>query len=634
MKPAYFPFQLLLMFLFFAVSCANKKEISATPPGTDSIKKNTTPEKYRVVPGQYIVLIKDAIAEPAILHSRKDIKDRKQRYKESEPKRKENIKLIEEVITRSNIKKTSIKQMYADLLVGFSAKLKVEEVKVLKSSPHVKAVFEDREGKFEQDGFASQIFQANSFRPHHIPSNISIAGGPVDGSKKSTWIWIIDSGIDLDHPDLNVNKQYPFAKSFVGDYDSEPPEDTDGHGTMVAGIAAAIDNSFGTCGISSGAMVVPLKIDHPHPFLDLITFDLSDLLAALNHVASHYIPGDVVNLSLSGGSCSEPGETLFSTISNAMQLLGQSGVWMCIGSGNDGDCNGADRSLTACINGIRIFTVGEVNDTKGCEPNSNWGSSVDWAASGTATSTYLNGQYAFSNGTSFASPIVTGIIHARGGSPFNCGFAKCCETDYPIAHLSPLANTKFDVELELVQLIVSNVRDWDGTEDIFGKLSIIKAESLRRDISDERILWERPKDNPLHSRNAVININRKINLANNLSFDEVRNLKFSVGGQISDEEFGNIPKFFTCQECNVSFNGIGQRDFFILELPETLSSINRISADGFFHTLLFGNSRFFSLNFFENNRSADGTVRALFKLNLRGRPISNPTCLSCHAQGV
>ncbi len=88
------------------------------------------------------------------------------------------------------------------------------------------------------------------------PCAIKNAGG----TKKSTstnWIWILDTGIDLDHPDLSVGNIAPYAKSFIP---GETHDDGNGHGTHVAGIAAAKNNSFGTVGVSAGALVIPVKV--------------------------------------------------------------------------------------------------------------------------------------------------------------------------------------------------------------------------------------------------------------------------------------------------------------------------------------------------------------------------------------
>jgi hypothetical protein len=46
------------------------------------------------------------------------------------------------------------------------------------------------------------------------------------------------------------------------------------------------------------------------------------------------------------------------------------------------------------------------------------------------------------------------------------------------------------------------------------------------------------------------------------------------------------------------------------------------------------NDRFFELNFYESNNKNDGWVKVLFKVFVRARPVANPTCVSCHTQGI
>lgn len=98
-------------------------------------------------------------------------------------------------------------------------------------------------------------------------------GDPVgtvgfDANAESAWnsgygspgvvIAILDSGVDIDHPDLNLVAGYDF-----GDNDSNPDDNSasPGHGTACAGVAAAIaDNALGVAGIAGGCSIMPVKI--------------------------------------------------------------------------------------------------------------------------------------------------------------------------------------------------------------------------------------------------------------------------------------------------------------------------------------------------------------------------------------
>ena len=86
--------------------------------------------------------------------------------------------------------------------------------------------------------------------------NISQTGYGRGDLQTTKTAWIIDTGIDLDHPDLNVDASR--SKSFVSGTTSA--DDENGHGTHVAGIVGAKNNSFGVTGITSGATLVALRV--------------------------------------------------------------------------------------------------------------------------------------------------------------------------------------------------------------------------------------------------------------------------------------------------------------------------------------------------------------------------------------
>ena len=108
--------------------------------------------------------------------------------------------------------------------------------------------------------------------------------------------WIIDTGIDLNHPDLNVNTA--LAKTFVTR--TTTAEDDNGHGTHCAGIVAAKNNTIGVIGVASNAYVVPVKVLDKRG-----SGALSTIIAGVDYVATNSTAGDAANLSL-GGSAYDP----------------------------------------------------------------------------------------------------------------------------------------------------------------------------------------------------------------------------------------------------------------------------------------------------------------------------------------
>ena len=82
----------------------------------------------------------------------------------------------------------------------------------------------------------------------------SAASGDGKGDNINADIAVLDTGIDISHPDLNVYKDVTFVP------DTTSGNDDNGHGTMVAGVAAAKDNNMGVVGVAPGAKLWAIKV--------------------------------------------------------------------------------------------------------------------------------------------------------------------------------------------------------------------------------------------------------------------------------------------------------------------------------------------------------------------------------------
>jgi subtilisin family serine protease len=419
-------------------------------------------QEPKPIPGQYIVILKESAATPVIKKQKKN-NDREKKFNDNKPEREKNMAKLKQVQQKKNIKANSVLNEYADVTVGFSAKLSEGEKTALQNDAEIEGVYQDYYvdippvvieknppdvGKIdlnEDNEFVTTLSgpnvrlaidnTANNYYNETkaisfaqvVPCGITQAGGFVDGSAKSTWIWILDTGINLGHPDLNVQTSPTYAKSFVP---GQTVEDGHGHGTHVAGTAAAKNNTIGVVGVSAGARVVPVKV-----LPNAGSGEWSWLLAALNHVAQYDIPGDVINMSLGGygyANC----ENSWGALRDAIRNLGNAGTWVVMASGNDNA--DANFNRPGCINGTRVITVGGMTCQRTCYVNSNWNTSstvpVDWVATGVSVySTYKGGGYATMSGTSMASPHVAGIVHARNAYPLVAGTINCKGKNYNIA---------------------------------------------------------------------------------------------------------------------------------------------------------------------------------------------------------
>lgn len=377
----------------------------------------------KIIPGQYIVILKESAAKPVVLQQQKST-NREQKASLNKQIRDKNLAVVRGVYQKYKIAQSSIKAEYADLLCGFAAKLTTDEVAKLKADILIESIYPDYEIQM-----APPVYEEPShtgITSQQITCAVTTAGGYLDGSGKSTWIWILDTGIDGSHPDLNVQTNSPFAVSFIT---GQTWADGKGHGTHCAGIAAARNNNIGVVGVSAGAKVVPVKV------LDNTghgTF--SSLIAGLNHVSIYDIPNDVVSMSLGGCCIVSNCETYLPALRDIIQHLGNAGTWVVMAAGNDfGD---AGRNSPGCINGTRVYTIGSVSCNKVASDFSNFNPSVvDWVAVGEEVySTLPGGGYGKKSGTSMATPVVAGIIHARGAAPVSGGTVNCDGNNYPIAH--------------------------------------------------------------------------------------------------------------------------------------------------------------------------------------------------------
>jgi hypothetical protein len=373
-----------------------------------------------LIPGQYIVVLKESFAAPVV---RSGLTSNRAANKPKKELRQQNNAKLKSLQSRQRINESAIIFDYTDAIVGFSAKLSDAEVLALQNDPSVEGVYQDHKIQLEQTSSGIEKKQLAFSQTEDCA--ITTAGGHVDGSSKFTWIWIMDTGIDTDHSDLNVQSHSPYAAWFAGN----SFEDIHGHGTHVAGIAAAKDNNEGVVGISAGAKVVPVKVLN-----DGGSGSISTLIVGLDHIAQYSIPGDVVNMSLGfPESCSQQ-----TALSNAMINLANAGVWICVAAGNYSE--NTDFTVPACFNYTRVFTVAAIDCQNHCASFTNLGSSVDWYAVGVDVySTYLNGGYTTLSGTSMATPVVAGIVHARGQAPIR-GPEITCQLFAPnITTIKPLA---------------------------------------------------------------------------------------------------------------------------------------------------------------------------------------------------
>ncbi|WP_323845836.1 S8 family serine peptidase [Microbulbifer magnicolonia] len=238
------------------------------------------------------------------------------------------------------------------------------------------------------------------------PWGIPRVGGPVDGSGRDAWI--IDTGIDLDHADLNVDGSRGFS-AFTSGPSAGKIDDDHGHGTHVAGTVGAIDNDIDVVGVAANATVIPVKV------LDRRgSGTTSGVIAGVDYVGANASPGDCANMSLGGGVSQDLDDAVVAASEN-------SGAFFVLAAGNDGD--DANNHSPARANGTYVRTISAHDDSDTMASWSNWGNPpVDYAAPGVSIlSTAMGGGTTTYSGTSMASPHACAVMMMSNGNPGSDG---------------------------------------------------------------------------------------------------------------------------------------------------------------------------------------------------------------------
>ncbi len=242
------------------------------------------------------------------------------------------------------------------------------------------------------------------------------AGWDIERGRSAIIAAVLDTGVDLDHPDLE-SKVWTNAREVLGnDIDddkngciddlhgcnfvalppSSDPSDDHGHGTMVAGILGArSNNGLGVAGTAWGPTLLPVKV------LDSTgAGTASDVAQGIVYAAKS--GAQIINLSMARPS---PSRALEEAVKEAHDVFGAILVGASGNEGQDG------VGYPAAYPGVIAVSAFDRSDPNSRALFSNWGPEVNVAAPGVDVfSTHLNGGYATGEGTSFATAFVSGLV--------------------------------------------------------------------------------------------------------------------------------------------------------------------------------------------------------------------------------
>ncbi|UCG54457.1 MAG: S8 family peptidase [Dehalococcoidia bacterium] len=202
---------------------------------------------------------------------------------------------------------------------------------------------------------------------------------------------ILDTGIDLDHPDLWVAGNVSFVEGTVNG------DDDNGHGTMVAGIVAALDNGIGVVGIAPEVELYAVKV------LDSEGVGTS---CAIRKGIEWAIDNDMQVMNMSFGCISK----LPQEVRVALKKAYQAGIVLVAAAGNEGTASDEEDNIWAPARYRQVIAVGAIDELDNCYSSSSSGDTLELVAPGVNIySTLMGGGYADLTATSASSPHVVGV---------------------------------------------------------------------------------------------------------------------------------------------------------------------------------------------------------------------------------
>ncbi len=306
-------------------------------------------------------------------------------------------------------------RLFSHALSGYTMSMSAADAAVIRRSPGVLSVEADRPTHAVGQQLGTHLDRVSAPSAAGTVADPSLADG-VDDRRVDVDLAILDSGVAA-HPDLEVVARADCTGG--GACVSGTGTDFFGHGTHVAGIAAAIDNGFGVVGVAPGARIWSVKV-----LGDGGSGMLSWLIAGMDWVTSRGGVIDVANVSIGCGCVSAATDAALSGSVAA-------GVAYAVAAGND-HRDATPFAISGNPDAITVSALADFDGVSGglgsptCRADqddtladfSNWGASVDLTAPGAClTSTYPGPGYAVLSGTSMASPVVAGAAALLASDP-------------------------------------------------------------------------------------------------------------------------------------------------------------------------------------------------------------------------
>ncbi len=327
-----------------------------------------------------------------------------------------------------------IEHVFENSFKGATVKLSPGKEKDLKNDPDIEQIVQDftvyaNDKPNDFNSNSKLTAQGMTTTPSQvIPTGVNYIDAELNTTNEGNGVTIavLDTGIYFSHPDLMVN--IPLSRDFSGDNTGGNDNNfgtAKGHGTHVAGVIAALNNTTGVLGVGSQINLVSVKVLNGTG-----SGSFGSIIAGLDYVTSNAMTISVANLSLGANGGTNPSQSYLDVaalLQQAVQRAVNAGVIVVVAAGNES----VNVTSNYCVPAMypEVITVSALDDRDGKVGGdqwayfSNYGLEVDIIAPGVnILSTSNDGKTSSLSGTSFSSPHVAGTVGlyiARNGRPSN-----------------------------------------------------------------------------------------------------------------------------------------------------------------------------------------------------------------------
>lgn len=288
------------------LACAGAVLAQETEERTKPPSSSQQSAQSNVIPGRYIVVLEDDSAGQAGAQAARS--------------NKQEARQVASALSEQN-RVEDVTHTYGAALTGFAAEIPAGKLGAVRSDPRVEFVAEDREVHASAQTLPTGINRVDA----DLNTN-SVDAGNGSGTVNAD-IAILDSGIYTKHPDLTIAG----GKDCSSDGKSTFSDDN-GHGSHVAGTAAAEDNTTGVVGTAPGARLWAVKVLKANG-----SGSFADIICGIDWVTDNAGTIEVANMSLggTGSDDSNCGNTNFDAMHRAICASVAAGVPYIVAAGNE-----------------------------------------------------------------------------------------------------------------------------------------------------------------------------------------------------------------------------------------------------------------------------------------------------------